>query len=106
MALKGRDVAAAGIVCFIAWGYAVSWVPSIRWVGWAFVAGVAACLVGTILLILLTSRGSAYSQRNRSARPNAVAFLAPDAWPRETSALRVRQTYIRQPLCPDSPSLS
>ena len=106
MALKGRDFLIAGIVCFVAWGYAVSWFPAIRWAGHAFVAGVAATVICLILVLLLTSRGSAYSRRNRSARPNAVKFVGSDAWRRETAALRIRQTYVKQPLYPDSPKIS
>ncbi|KAH7027891.1 putative intermediate filament protein MDM1 [Microdochium trichocladiopsis] len=106
MALKGRDFVVAGIVCFIAWGYAVNWFPSIRWTGYAFVGGITTALLGSLLLILLTSRGSAYARRNRSARPDAVAFVAPRSWVLETTALQARQAYVRQPLFPDLPGLS
>ncbi|KAK7753600.1 tRNA (guanine-N(7)-)-methyltransferase (tRNA(m7G46)-methyltransferase) [Diatrype stigma] len=106
MALKGRDILIAGIVCFVAWGYATSWFPSIRWSGYAFVAGAATTTICLLLALLLTSRGGAYSRRNRSARPNAVKFVGSEAWRRETTALRVRQTYIKQPLYPDSPKIS
>ncbi|KAI1078058.1 PXA domain-containing protein [Whalleya microplaca] len=106
MALKRRDVTVAGIVCFVAWGYAVSWFPTIRWAGHAFVAGTAVTLLSGLLLVLLTSRGSAYSERNRSSRPNGVIFAGPEAWRKETVALRVRQTYIKPPLYADSPSVS
>lgn len=106
MALKGRDVLIASIVCFVAWGYATSWFPSIRWAGYAFVAGVATTILCILLALLLTSRGSAYSRRNRSSRPNAVKFAGSEAWRRETTALRARQTYVKQPLYPDSPKVS
>lgn len=106
MALKGRDVAFAGVVCFIAWGYTVSWFPAVRWAGYAFVAGCITTLVGILLLLLLNSRGSAYHARRRSARPNAVSFAGPVAWRRETSSLRVRQIYEKAPLYPDSRKIS
>ncbi|KAI0011492.1 PXA domain-containing protein [Xylariaceae sp. FL0662B] len=106
MALKGRDAIVAGIVSFIAWGYTVHWFPTIRWAGYAFVAGVAATLLSCLLLLLLTSRGSAYSERNRRSRPNGVKFSGPEAWRKETTALRVRQTHIKQPLYAESPSVS
>ncbi|KAI3321256.1 PXA domain-containing protein [Xylariaceae sp. AK1471] len=105
-ALKGRDIAIAGVVCFIAWGYAVAWFPSIRWAVHAFVAGAIVALVGILLLILLTSRGSAYNQRYRSSRPNAVTFAATETWRDEITSLRARQTYIKVPLYADSPTLS
>jgi sorting nexin-25 len=109
MALKGRDVAAAGIVCFVAWGYAVAWWPALRWVAWAFVAGCVVVAAAVLLLLLLTSRGAAYQTltiRRRSARPNAVEFAGPLAWRRETSSLRVRQIYEPAPLYPDSRPIS
>ncbi|KAI8626493.1 PXA domain-containing protein [Xylariaceae sp. FL1651] len=106
MALKGRDVAVAGIVCFVAWGYAVAWFPSIRWAGYAFVAGAVVAFVGVLSLILLTSRGSTYTQRNRSSRPNSVTFADPDSWRKEIIALRVRQTYVKAPLYAESPTIS
>ncbi|OTB09550.1 hypothetical protein M426DRAFT_50881 [Hypoxylon sp. CI-4A] len=105
MALKGRDVSIAGVVGFIAWGYATSWFPAIRWAGYAFVSGVIASFLA-VLLLLLTSRGSTYSQRNRSSRPNAVRFTGANSWHKETTALRVRQTYIKTPLYPESPAVS
>ncbi|KAI1821319.1 PXA domain-containing protein [Xylaria intraflava] len=104
--LNGRDVAVAGVVCFIAWGHAVAWFPTIRWLGHAFVAGAVVTLIGILLLILLTSRGSAYSQRHRSSRPDAVTFVSPETWHREITSLRARQTYIKAPLYAESPALS
>ncbi|KAI1141560.1 PXA domain-containing protein [Hypoxylon sp. FL0543] len=105
MALKGRDVGLAGVVCFIAWGYATSWFPAIRWAGYAFVTGAIVSLLACLLL-LLTSRGSAYSQRNRTSRPNGVSFVAVESWHKETIALRVRQTYTKAPLYAESPAIS
>ncbi|KAI2621991.1 PXA domain-containing protein [Hypomontagnella submonticulosa] len=105
MALNGRDVGIAGVVCFIAWGYATSWFPTIRWVGYAFVSGIVVSLLACLLL-LLTSRGSTYSQRNRSSRPYAVKFTGPESWRKETTALRIRQTYIKTPLYAESPAIS
>ncbi|KAI1380352.1 PXA domain-containing protein [Hypoxylon crocopeplum] len=105
MALKGRDVGLAGVVCFIAWGYATSWFPAVRWAGYAFVSGVIVTLLGGLLL-LLTSRGSAYNQRSRTSRPNAVSFAGAESWRKETTALRIRQTYIKTPLYAESPAVS
>ncbi|KAI8957158.1 PXA domain-containing protein [Daldinia sp. FL1419] len=105
MALKGRDIGYAGVVCFIAWGYATSWFPPVRWMGYAFVSGVVVTILACLLL-LLTSRGSTYSQRNRTSRPNAVIFSGPASWHKETTALRIRQTYLKDPLYPESPVIS
>ena len=105
-ALNGRDVAIAGVVCFIAWGYTVAWFPSIRWVGHAFVAGLVVACAGILLLILGTSRGSVYGRRHRSSLPNGVTFAAPEVWRKEITSLRARQTYIKAPLYAESPILS
>ncbi|KAK6854355.1 intermediate filament protein mdm1 protein [Apiospora arundinis] len=106
MALRGRDVALAGTVCFFAWGYVTNWFPTLRWAGYAFVAGCVTTLLSSLLLILLTSRGSVYSTRHRSSRPNSVNFVGPVSWRRETSSLRVRQIYEPVPLYPDSRRIS
>ncbi|RDW72040.1 hypothetical protein BP5796_08074 [Coleophoma crateriformis] len=102
MDLGRRDVILAGIACFVAWGYAVNWVPTLRWVGYAFVVGLVLPVLGLIALLLLTSRGSRYGERNNLRRPRGPAFLAAAAWKQEKAGLRTRQTYQRQPLCADS----
>ncbi|KAI5922791.1 PXA domain-containing protein [Camillea tinctor] len=106
MALKGRDVLIAGAVCFVAWGYTVSWFPVLRWAAYAFVCGVVLTVVACVILILLTSRGSVYSQRNRTSRPNAVTFAAASNWRKEIAALQARQTYVQDPIYADSPRVS
>ncbi|KAK4149599.1 PXA domain-containing protein [Chaetomidium leptoderma] len=108
MALQGRDIALAGVACFIAWGYAVNWIPALRWVGHAFVGGVLLAAAALAALVLLTSRGPRHRQLRptTTARPNAAAFLAPHAWKTELAALRHRQTYIKTSLCPESPKVS
>ncbi|KAK4454051.1 PXA domain-containing protein [Podospora aff. communis PSN243] len=107
MALQGRDIALAGVACFIAWGYAVNWFPALRWAGHAFVAGIIVAVVAILALVLLTSRGSRYRQLRRNpARTRGAAFLAPDAWKAEVTALRRRQTYTKQSLCPESPKVA
>lgn len=102
MALSRRDVIIAGIACFIAWGYAVSWVPALRWAGYAFVVGLILPVLGLIALLLLISRGSQYGQRNTVRRPNGAAFLGASLWKDEVQALRKRQAYEKQPLYPES----
>lgn len=98
MALRGRDITLAGVATFIAWGYAVNWFPAIRWALYAFAAGALVALFGLLAVILLTSRGAAYSQIRRSPRPRGAAFLEPRAWRKEVVALRTRQEYKKAPL--------
>jgi sorting nexin-25 len=106
MALKGRDVILAVIAGFIAWGYAVNWVPALRWAGYAFVTGFVLSVVLLLGLVLLSSRGDGYARRYRSPRPNGAAFLGPGAWSAEVFALRKRETYNKAPLYADSEKIS
>jgi len=102
MALRRRDVILAAIASFIAWGYATNWVPTLRWAGYAFVTGLVLPVLGLIALLVLTSRGSQYGERNTVRRPNGAAFLAATAWKNEIAALRTRQAYEKKPLYPES----
>lgn len=106
MALQGRDIALAGVAAFVAWGYAVSWWPALRWAGYAFVTGALLTLVGFLALLVLTSRGSwPRRAQHTPRRPNAAAFLAPEAWKEEVAALRRRQAYVKTSLSPESPKV-
>jgi sorting nexin-25 len=102
MALRQRDVVIAGIGCFIAWGYAVNWAPSLRWIGYAFTAGLAFPVLGLIALLLLTSRGKDYGARNKIYRPKGLFFLGSTVWKAEIGGLRARQAYKKQPLYTES----
>lgn len=106
MALKQRDIIIAIVVTFIAWGYAVHWAPALRWAGYAFITGLILPVVGLIALLLLTSRGSQYVERNRLVRPKGPAFIALESWEKEIAALRSRQAYHWQPLYPEDLGVS
>ncbi|KUJ20568.1 uncharacterized protein LY89DRAFT_715943 [Mollisia scopiformis] len=102
MALSRRDVILAAIVSFVVWGYAIDWVPTLRWAGYAFVVGLVLPAVGLVAVLVLNSRGSKYGERNDIRRPRGVAFLTGTSWKKETTLLRARQTYEKQPLYPES----
>jgi sorting nexin-25 len=102
MALSRRDVILAGIASFIAWGYAVNWIPALRWAGYALVVGIILPIVGLIALLVTTSRGSRYGYRNRQIRPKGPKFLGAKEWDKEIAALRRRQAYHWKPLYPES----
>ncbi|KAK7403263.1 tRNA (guanine-N(7)-)-methyltransferase (tRNA(m7G46)-methyltransferase) [Neonectria punicea] len=102
MALKRRDAALAGFAAFVAWGYAVNWLPVLRWAGYAFVSGIFVTLAALLASLVLTSRRPS----DRTPRPHAVAFLGPQAWRSEVQALRQRQAYTRAPIDLDSPRVS
>ncbi|KAG9248738.1 PXA domain-containing protein [Calycina marina] len=98
MALERRDVVIAGIGVFIAWSYAVSWAPALRWAGYAFTSGIILSILGLVALLLLTSRGSANGSKYTSRRPNGPKFLGAKTWKREIDALEARQAYRKRPL--------
>ncbi|KAF8867249.1 hypothetical protein BDZ45DRAFT_609494 [Acephala macrosclerotiorum] len=102
MALSRRDVILACIISFVAWGYAIDWVPTLRWAGYAFVVGLVLPVVGLVAVLVLTSRGSRYGERNEIRRPKGVAFLSAKMWNSEIALLQTRQTYEKQPLYPES----
>ncbi|EQB57438.1 hypothetical protein CGLO_02441 [Colletotrichum gloeosporioides Cg-14] len=106
MALQGRDLILAAITCFIAWGYAVSWAPTLRWIGYALLGGALLTVASILAVISLTSRGSRRSFPHRSPRPQGPAFIAPKAWSREVADLYTRLSYSKVSLDPDSPRIS
>ncbi|KAJ4266335.1 tRNA (guanine-N(7)-)-methyltransferase (tRNA(m7G46)-methyltransferase) [Fusarium torreyae] len=102
MALKRRDVIVAGLAAFIAWGFAASWSPVLRWAGHAFVAGSLVTLVVLLAGLFLVSRRPS----NRTIRPHGVTFLGAKSWRSEVQALRQRQSYTPTPIDPESPRVS
>ncbi|KAF6832587.1 intermediate filament protein [Colletotrichum musicola] len=106
MALQTRDLTLAAITCFIAWGYAVSWAPALRWMGYALVAGTVVTIVALLALVLLVSRGSTFTSRRRLPRPIGPDFLATKSWACETSSSQTRQFCSKTPLDPNSLEIS
>lgn len=102
MAFGRRDVAIASIACFVAWGYAVDWAPSLRWVGYAFATGLMLPILGFIAIVFLTSRGAEYGAKNRLSRPRGLAFLSLTAWRAEVVEIRNHAEYKKEPLYAES----
>ncbi|KKA27457.1 hypothetical protein TD95_005000 [Thielaviopsis punctulata] len=106
MALKGRDMAIASVVVFIAWGHAIHWLPMLRWLGYAFVAGSLATVLGGAALVLTTARSSTARRSQRSERPSAVVFSDRRIWAAEVAALKDRQTHVKTPVYAASEKVS
>jgi sorting nexin-25 len=107
MALTRKNVAIASIVGFISWGYFTHWIPVLRFIGYAFVAGVLVTIVGFIALLVLTSRGTSGGRhRNASSTGVSLAFVAPEVWQAEVATLTANAAYIPAPLYPASPAIS
>lgn len=106
MALSRRDVIIASIVAFISWGFVTHWIPTLRWIPHAFLAGVTATLLGFFCLILSVSKQPREHQRAGIDRKRNVAFVSPRAWRAETAALKGRLQYTSEQLYPQSPVVS
>ncbi|KAG6001528.1 hypothetical protein E4U54_001062 [Claviceps lovelessii] len=94
MALKRRDVVIATVTAFVAWSYAISWFPMLRWVGYAFVAGILVAVLAIVAVVLLTAQQPA----REPSQLLRVSFLRAGRWKSEVSALKRRQTYEKQSL--------
>ena len=102
MALKARDVAIAAILAFVAWGFLTSWTPVLRYIGYAFVAGLTIAFLAGVSIVLLSSRQKQDKVQRPIRRPRTVAFVAPKAWKEETQWLSDRAVYKKTPLYPSS----
>ena len=102
MTLRVRDVFLAAFAAFVAWGYLISWAPILRFLGYAFTAGIAITLIAIGALILLSSRKKKDESKAAWIRPQIAAFVAPQAWKTETEWLSNKSIYRRTPLYPES----
>lgn len=100
--LSQRDLIFSLVALFIAWGYIVHWLPTLRWTVHCFVIGfiLSPCVI--LYHLATTSRTSFYANRNKIARPPGLIFLGQKEWERETAALSERRLYHSQPLYPES----
>jgi sorting nexin-25 len=103
MALKRRDVVLAAIAVFIAWGYLTHWAPTLRFLPYAFVAGVVAALALLAWLTFTTAwRKTPQDYGDVYYGPKHAAFLTPEKWRAERDALTKRSMYMMEPLYPAS----
>ncbi|KAI4190777.1 MAG: hypothetical protein L6R41_000551 [Letrouitia leprolyta] len=98
MNLRARDVAIAGFSVFIAWGYAVHWLPLLRYLGFAFTAGAAISLLLLGLVGALTVRKRHNTLTSNRQPSRSLALTHPSAWQDETSWLSEQALYRREPL--------
>ena len=100
MALKRRDAAIAGIGVFIAWGFATHWLPVLRYLGYALLAGAFLTIIAIAALGLLSSRKRRtknFDERNIGT-PRIAAFIAPNVWRQEVAWLFSKKLYKREPI--------
>lgn len=96
---KGGRLIFSGLVCFIAWGWVVHWVPVLRFIGYAFVIGSvcsAVLILLPFLLVVRRSENDAHRHDDVSHHQTTLTFVAPGAWDKEVAALSRRLRYRRQ----------
>ncbi|KAF2401457.1 hypothetical protein EJ06DRAFT_492726 [Trichodelitschia bisporula] len=103
MELTRRDVLLAALTAFIAWGYATHYLPSLRFLPYAFIAGCLAVVLGFLYTLLTTAR--APPEPVKDYGPRGAAFVRPALWKAETEALAARAAYVPAPLCADAPAV-
>ena len=104
MELSRHHVILAAITTFFAWGYSTHYIPSLRFVPHATVAGAALTVLGLLWWILSTSQPKEHNEDELEGYGHRhVAFIEPQAWKQETAALRRRMLYESKSLYPESP---
>ena len=102
MILSRRDVLVASVVAFIAWGLLVKWLPLLRFLGYAFVAGMVIASGALLALILTSSRPLKVDRSQDEVEGVHIAILLPEVWKKETSILAARQAFQPKQLYPQS----
>ena len=106
MGLSRRDIAIAAVLPFIAWGFATHWVPILRLLGYAYIAGLLSSLAAVGLVVLLTVQRKKFPQSKAFPPPQTAAFVDPVQWQAATAWLTKRRRYNKRPLFPSSLVLS
>lgn len=104
--LTPRNAIIAATVLYILWGYISDWIPVLRYILHAFVAGmiITVITVGalTLYFMLMTAQGVSSHNRRPYGEPKSFAFVAPEAWKRNISSLEARPVYDPEVLYPPS----
>ncbi|KAK6395260.1 hypothetical protein LTR65_000730 [Meristemomyces frigidus] len=107
MPLDRKHVIAAAVIGFVAWALLTDWLPSLRWIPYAFVAGVLATVCALLYVIATTSRDvQGDKDAYESAGPVAPAFSRPAVWEEEKANLRARAEYRRPTIFPEARAFS
>ncbi|KAI9670669.1 MAG: Intermediate filament protein [Alyxoria varia] len=97
MALGSRNVVLSCLAALVAWVFASSWLPSTRFLPYAFFAGFATAIAATLFLSLLYTRPIVHDDTKiRFPATSSLSFTESKAWKTETDALKDRGHYRRQ----------
>lgn len=102
MQLDRKYVIAAAFVGFVSWAYLTDWIPSLRWVPYAFVAGVLTAIASGLVLVLGTSKGVHWQEDGGGTRRSARLEFTGRAWEVQKAELRSRAEYRRPIIFPEA----
>ena len=102
MTLGRKDVFLAGFAGFVAWGFAVRWLPALRWLGYAFVAGILTALIALLWIMLTTSKTRSRADSELCIRDASMRFLSSTQWTAEFDRFRASRIYQPVQLYPQS----
>ncbi|KYG47163.1 hypothetical protein M433DRAFT_63694 [Acidomyces richmondensis BFW] len=103
MLLDRKYVIATIPVAFVSWTLLTDWLPSLRWIPYAFVAGAFAATLSFLYVVCTTSRGAEY--HDDAYRANAPGMPIWN-WEEEKATLRGRGEYRRPIIFPEARSFS
>ncbi|KIX08107.1 uncharacterized protein Z518_02763 [Rhinocladiella mackenziei CBS 650.93] len=93
MNLAQKHVLFAAFAAFVAWGFAVRWLPVLRFLGYAFTGGCLITLVALLAAILTVTRSRARYHHAHALPAASPAFLLPPKWRSELSILQASRQY-------------
>ncbi|GIZ40333.1 hypothetical protein CKM354_000367700 [Cercospora kikuchii] len=106
MPLERKHALISAVVAFVSWAYITEWIPPLRLVPHAFIAGFVANLLAAIYVLASTTRPrTAWSNAHRDA-PLALTFAQPGVWEEEKATLRDRGEYRRPIIFPEAEKFS
>ncbi|OQO05136.1 hypothetical protein B0A48_08156 [Cryoendolithus antarcticus] len=113
MGHERKYLIAGAFIAFVSWALLTDWIPSLRWIPYAFVAGVIATLAGLSLIIASTSKGTRYGTGTRRLGGLAVGRVEgglgwgdETTWKEEKAALKSRTEYRRPIILPEAVGFS
>ena len=92
MTLHRQHLVLAGLVALVSWAFTSQWIPAVRYLGYAFVAGILLSITVILGLVLSTARNP---RRTDGPRNTPIAFAAPGRWEKEVQ--RVRRSFEYEP---------
>ena len=105
--LRRRDVLLAAATAFVAWGWATYYVPKLRYLPQAFIAGVVATVIAVFWTLLSNvRRREASDTASQTTGAGHVFFIEPRAWPVEKKVFKRRLVYNKKDLYPESKAVS